>query len=244
MPTPVIRVFKTSDDLSREAAAQFSGAAREAVQARGMFTAALSGGHTPKRLYELLAAPEFSSPLSWDRIHLFQVDERCVPPDDSQSNYRMIREALLSHLPVNHFHRMEAERPDRDAAAATYEEDLRGTLGTPAGEWPRLDLVLLGMGDDGHTASLFPGSAALNERRRAVCPNWVEKLGMWRITLTLPVLNAAGRVIFLVAGEDKARALADVLHPSGPAPQLPAQLVEPAGSAAEWYVDPAAAHLL
>ncbi|MGH9470412.1 MAG: 6-phosphogluconolactonase [Terriglobia bacterium] len=244
MPIPVIRIFKNLDGLSREAAVQFSRAAREDAQARGLFSTALSGGHTPKRFYEFLATPEFLSVVPWERVQMFQVDERCVPPDDPHSNYRMIYESLLSRIPGGNFHRMAAEQPDREAAAAAYAEDLRKTLPSAPDEWPRLDLALLGMGPDGHTASLFPGTAALNERRRAVCPNWVEKLGMWRLTLTLPVLNAAARVIFLVAGEDKAHVLADVLRPSGPAPQLPAQLVEPAEKPAEWYLDEAAARLL
>lgn len=246
MPAPAIRVFKDLDELSREAATEFSSLASRGQPEGKPFCVALSGGHTPKRFYEFLATPEFATKIPWDRVQLFQVDERCVPPGDGQSNYRMMREAMLSHLPAadKHFHRMIAERPDRDGAAADYAADLRTTLRTPAHEWPRLDLIFLGMGDDGHTASLFPGSAALEERQRAVYPNWVEKLGMWRLTLTLPVLNAASRVIFLVAGEEKAERLRDVLHPANDAARFPAQLVQPLEGTVAWYLDQAAAQQL
>ncbi|HEX5482918.1 MAG TPA: 6-phosphogluconolactonase [Terriglobia bacterium] len=244
MSAPNIRVYGNLEELSRAAAGEFSRLARETKPDGKPFTAALSGGSTPKPLYELLARPEFEIP--WLRVHLFQVDERCVPPNDPQSNYRMIREALLDHiaLPQSHVHRMAAERPDRDAAARSYEVELRGTLGVTASDWPRLDLIFLGMGDDGHTASLFPESAALDETERAVCPNWIGKLKMWRLTVTYPVLNAAAQVIFLVSGGKKAEILRDVLRSPGSSTPYPVQRVQPSSGTVTWYLDKAAARLL
>lgn len=245
MSAPNIRICENLEDLSRAVATEFARLARETKPDGKPFTAALSGGSTPKPLYELLARPEYEIP--WSRVHLFQVDERCVPPDDPQSNYRMIREALLGRisLPQGHFHRMAAERPDRDAASHDYAAELREALGVPVNEWPQLDLIFLGMGDDGHTASLFPASAALNETERAVCPNWIEKLKMWRLTLTYPLLNAAAQVIFLVSGGQKAGILRDVLRSrGGGGTSYPVQRVQPTLGTVTWYLDKAAARLL
>ncbi len=205
---------------------------------------ALSGGTTPKLLFELLASPNFQGRVRWSNLQLFQVDERCVPPDDPQSNYRMIRQALLESvpLPAENFHRMAAECPDREQAAREYAEELARVLHPAPGEWPRLDLVFLGMGPDGHTASLFPGSHALDERSAWVAPNFVAKLDSFRLTLTLPVLNAAAHVIFLVAGADKAETLRQVLE--GPEGRFPAQLIQPARGRLSWFLDESAAHLL
>jgi 6-phosphogluconolactonase len=182
--------------------------------------------------------------VKWTNVHLFQVDERCVPPDDVQSNYRMIRHAMLetSPLPAENFHRMAAERPDRETAAREYAEELSRVLRPASGEWPRLDMVFLGMGPDGHTASLFPGSPALAERTEWVVPNFVAKLNSFRLTLTLPVLNAAAHVIFLIAGEDKAETLRQVLE--GPDGQFPAQLINPSRGRLSWFLDKSAAKLL
>jgi 6-phosphogluconolactonase len=172
------------------------------------------------------------------------VDERCVPPDDSQSNYRMICRALLVSTPLPHenFHRMAADRPDREQAARDYAEDLARVLAPTPGEAPRLDLIFLGMGPDGHTASLFPGSAALNDRTEWVAPNFAPALNSFRLTLTLPVLNAAAHVIFLVAGAEKAETLRQVLE--GPEGHFPAQLIQPARGRLSWFVDESAAGLL
>ncbi|MGH9327894.1 MAG: 6-phosphogluconolactonase [Terriglobia bacterium] len=246
MPTPIIRVFKSLDELSYEAAKEFSSLANHARPDGKPFTVALSGGDTPKPFYEILAGPEFANEITWSYIQLFQVDERCVPPDDAKSNYRMIRATMLDRLPAaaRNFHRMAAEQPDRDAAAENYAADLRKTLGIQENECPRLDVIYLGIGDNGHTASLFPGSAALQETRRAVCPNWVEKAEMWRLTLTFPVLNAASKAIFLVSGESKAEPVREVLHPSKPGPPLPAARVQPSQGTVTWYLDKAAAQLL
>lgn len=240
MTRPEIHIYSDLDDLSRAAAQELISLAQAAPSSGSPpFAAALSGGSTPKHFYELLATPEFSTRMPWPRVHLFQVDERCVPPDDPRSNYRMMREAMLSAVPAQ-FHRMDAEDPDRNAASARYAADLRRTLDANSGEWPRLDVIYLGLGEDGHTASLFPETAALAERSLAVCPNYVAKLDMYRLTLTLPVLNAAKRVIFMVSGAGKAEMLREILQPSAPV-RYPAQWVQPESGSVTWYVDKAAA---
>ncbi|MGH9450096.1 MAG: 6-phosphogluconolactonase [Terriglobia bacterium] len=245
MPKPQVRVFKDLEDLSRGAAEEFVSLAGQTNRRETLFSAALSGGSTPKRFYELLATREFSSQVFWPRVQLFQVDERCVATDDARSNYKMIREALLDHASGIEFHRMAAEQSDRDAASVSYAAALRAALRTGQGRWPRLDVIYLGMGEDGHTASLFPGTAALIECERAVVPNYVAKFEMWRLTLTLPVLNAAAHVVFLVSGAEKAERLHQALGaPAGAAPPLPSQLVSPEQGTVAWYVDEAAAKLL
>jgi 6-phosphogluconolactonase len=242
MTTPDIQVFENLEALSRTAATRFAELARGFASSGRKLSCALSGGSTPRRLYELLAEPGYQIP--WDSVHLFQVDERCVPPDDPESNFRMIREALLEkiQIPPGNFHRIAAERPDRDAVAKDYSEKLAKALKPAPGEFPRLALVLLGMGGDGHTASLFPGSAALEEKRLWVCPNYSPRLGKFRLTLTFPVLNAAEEVIFLVSGNDKAETLQQVLE--GPAGRFPAQAVQPSSGRLSWFVDKPAARPL
>ncbi len=241
---PEIRIFDGLEPLSWAAATRLEEQARVKAIEKKPLTVALSGGSTPKLLFELLASPNFQGRIRWSNLHLFQVDERCVPPDDLQSNYRMIRQALLESVPLpeGNFHRMAAERPDRDQAAQEYGEEIAQVLHPAPEEWPRFDLILLGMGPDGHTASLFPGSQALQERRAWVTPNFAPKLNSFRLTLTLPVLNAAAHVIFLVAGGDKAETLQQVLE--GPAGQFPAQLIQPANGKLSWFLDESAAHLL
>ena len=243
---PEVRVFPNLEELSWHAASRFEQLAKRRIAEGHIFAAALSGGSTPRRLYQLLASVPFSDRIPWRSVHLFQVDERCVPPDHADSNYRMVREALLTNglVPAPNFHRMAAELPDREQAARQYAEELARILKPQAGDWPRLDLALLGMGPDGHTASLFPGSAALEEQSRWVAPNYVEKLNAYRLTLTFPVLNAAAEIIFLVAGADKAEALRQVLDASSAAEKFPAQRVRPAEGQVRWYVDEAAARLL
>jgi 6-phosphogluconolactonase len=239
-----IRIFDDLEHLSWAAATRFEELARVQALERKTFATALSGGSTPRVLYEILGSPAFAGHVRWPSVHLFQVDERCVAPDDPASNYRMIRQAMLesSPLPAENFHRMEAERPDRDQAARDYAGDLARVLQPAPGELPRLDLVFLGMGPDGHTASLFPGSAALDERANWVVPNYVEALRAFRLTLTLPVLNAAARVIFMVTGTDKAATLRRVLE--GPPECFPAQRIRPARGHVSWFVDKSAARLL
>ncbi len=236
---PEAALFPDAESLALGAAERAGEAARAAVGARGRFTLALSGGRTPQRLYELLAEGR-GGPLDWSKVHVFWGDERCVSPDDPDSNYGMARWTLLDHVPVppEHVHRMRAEdTPDR--AAASYEADLRAFFGGPSA----FDLVLLGLGPDGHTASLFPGSEALNEPFRWVlssrAPEGVEPAQ--RLTLTLPALNAARQVMFLVTGAAKAAVVTDILRdPDSAAARYPAARVRPTGRLL-WLLDEAAA---
>jgi len=216
-------------------------AAAQAIAARGRFLLVLSGGSTPKALFELLATPPYAGRIDWTRTHVFWGDERCVPPDDRSSNYRMAREALLDKVPISPeaIHRMRGEDPPEQAAAA-YEADLRALFGGGA---PRFDVVLLGMGDNGHTASLFPHLTAVRETSRWVVAEYVGEVKMWRITMTPPLLNAAARVLFLVVGADKAAMLKRVLEGPRDIDALPAQVIAPAG-ALTWLVDQSAASML
>jgi 6-phosphogluconolactonase len=242
--SPEVRIFESLEQLSWAAATRLEEQARVKSIEKKPLSVALSGGSTPKLLFELLASPTFQGRVRWPNLQLFQVDERCVPPNDPQSNYRMIRQALLESvpLPAENFHRMAAERPDREQAAREYAEEIGRVLPTAPGEWPRMDLIFLGMGPDGHTASLFPGSPALDEHTAWVAPNFAARLNSFRLTLTLPVLNAAAHVIFLVAGADKAETLRQVLE--GPQGQFPAQLIRPPRGSLSWFLDESAARLL
>jgi 6-phosphogluconolactonase len=239
MSSRTIRAFADGESLSEAAAHEFVRCAREAITTRGRFTVALSGGCTPKRLYQLLAKETFRSQVDWVRVEIFWGDERCVPPDDPQSNYHMAREAMLAQLPIpaEHIHRMEAERPDLDAAARDYQNVLARIV---PGEPPALDLVLLGMGTDGHTASLFPHTDALRETARWVVPNHVPQLNTNRLTLTRPILNRAREVLFLVAGAEKAERLGEVLVGPADPTRLPSQSIQPDGQLV-WFLDRAAA---
>ena len=237
-----IRILTTPQELFAAAAEEVIHAAGEAVKARGKFTLALSGGSTPKALYNLLATNARTA-LPWERTYFFWGDERHVPPTDPDSNYRMVNEAMLSKVPVppaNVF-RVEAENPDASAAAAAYEQTLRKFFQLDPNGVPRFDLILLGMGPDGHTASLFPGTEGLKEKSRLVIANWVEKLKTHRLSFTLPVLNAAHTVAFLVSGTDKAPALKEVLEGNDPGEQYPAKLVQPKDGKLIWLLDRAAA---
>lgn len=235
-----VRVFDDAESVARAAAGEFVRLSREAVAERGAFSVALSGGTTPRRVYELLASGEYGARVEWPKVHVFFGDERAVPPDHADSNYRMAREALLSHvtIPAENVHRIEG-LGDAAANASDYESVVRGFFGDAA--WPRFDLVFLGMGDDGHTASLFPETSALAETRAWAAPNWVEKLGAWRITLTAPAVNAARRVVFLVTGASKAERLHEVLNGAREPSRLPSQMIRPRDGALAWYVDRAAA---
>jgi 6-phosphogluconolactonase len=244
--TPVdLRRLTTPQDLFQAAADEVIHAATAAVAERGRFTIALSGGSTPKNLYTLIAA-NASANLPWAQMFFFWGDERHVPPDDPDSNYRMAKEAFLSKIPVppGNIFRIPAENPDAAAAAEAYEQTLRKFFAVGAGEFPRFDLILLGMGPDGHAASLFPETAALQEKSRLVVANWVEKLGTSRITFTLPLLNAARCVAFLVSGIDKAEALHEVLEGNAPGEKYPSKLVQPSAGKLIWFVDRAAASQL
>ena len=235
-----IEIFDDAEELAHAAAVRFQTLAQSSVARQGRFSVALAGGNTPRRVYELLATDEFKQQIDWPNVHIFFGDERPVPHEHPGSNYRMAFEALLSKvpIPVINVHPMNGAG-DPDANARNYESELRSFFG--GASWPRFDLVLLGMGEDGHTASLFPDSPALDERHAWVVANWIEKLGEFRVTLTAPAINAAANAIFLVAGEKKAERLYEVLRgPSQPA-HLPSQLISPKEGSLCWMVDAAAA---
>ncbi len=228
--------------LYRNAVDEFRRCANAAVNEFGRFCVALSGGNTPRGLYELLAQEPAAS-LPWDKIHIFFGDERHVPQDNPDSNYRMVRETLISKvaIPEANVHRVRAEL-DAQAAAEDYEKQIRDVFKPQPGEFPFFDLVLLGMGDDGHTASLFPGTAALQETARFVVANHVEKMNTDRITLTLPVLNNAANVVFLVCGAGKAQVMQDVFSANNNS-AYPASSIHPTHGRLLWIVDRDAASL-
>ncbi len=236
--TPEINVFESPAELFQAGAAQFVELANAAVKDHGKFSVALSGGSTPRALFSLLAGP-LAAQVPWQKIIFFWGDERHVPPDHSDSNYRMANEALLSKVPVlaENIYRVHAENANADAAALAYEQDLRKAFHLSPGEIPRFDLIHLGIGPDGHTASLFPSSQALNERNRLVVANWVEKFKTHRITFTYPVLNASAYVTFLAAGKDKAEAVHGIVDNGE---NLPASLVQPENGRLVWFLDRAA----
>ncbi len=244
---PQIRIFGDAAGLDRAAAMEFARRAEEAARAGARFTVALSGGSTPRGVYSLLAEDDsLRRRVPWDRTHFFWGDERPVPPDHIESNYRMAVEAMLSKVPVppENVYRIRGEDPDTARAAEEYERTLREAFRLSEGEIPHIDLVLLGLGPDAHTASLFPGTRALRERRRLAVSNRVEQLNTERVTLTPPVLNAAVCVVFLVSGEEKARALKAVVEGKPDPDRLPAQMIRPERGDLIWLVDRAAAHLL
>jgi 6-phosphogluconolactonase len=238
-----IRVFPDAEAVSRAAADEFVRRARDAVAARGRFFVSLSGGSTPQRLYQLLAEPPYRDQVDWTKLELFWGDERAVPPDHKDSNYRMTKEAMLSRVPLPpaQVHRLEADRSDRAQAAVDYQNALARAFGVdPAGLPPAFDLVLLGMGPDGHTASLFPHTTALSETKRWVVVNYVPKFSADRVTLTTAILNRARAVLFLVAGADKAVPLAEVIEGPPDADRLPSQRIKPVSGEQLWFIDRAA----
>jgi len=233
--------------LARRAAFHLVEMVSEAAEAHGRARIAISGGSTPKAAFHLLADPEqpFRKRMPWEDLELFWVDERTVPPDHADSNYRMTREALLDHVPLlpQQVHRMEGEL-DPEAAAARYESELRNTFRLEGAETPRFDLISLGMGDDGHTASLFPHTAAIHEMGRLVTANEVPQHHTWRITLTWPVINQARSVFFMIAGADKAERVREVFMGPRDPERLPSQLIWPSGGILTLFLDKAAAALL
>ena len=237
-----LSVWGDANALASAVAELFVRRAEAAVAARGRFTVALAGGSTPAALYERLAFEYGASP-SWHATHVFWGDERHVPPDHQDSNFRAASETLLRHVPVprEHVHRMRGELPNAADAAADYELTLRRAFALDETGVPVFDLVLLGMGADGHTASLFPDSEALHEGDRLVLAPWVPQMRSSRITLTLPVFNSASAVVFLVSGVDKADALRAVLEGPDQPVRLPAQAVHPLNGHVQWFVDSAAA---
>ena len=246
-PNREIRVLPDAAAIARRAAQDIVQAAASAVEQKGTFSLVLAGGSTPKTLYQLLATdPTLRSQLPWDKMVLLFGDERNVPPDHPDSNFRMANEAMISKVPLKpqQVLRIKGEYKDTEKAAQEYEQTLRKSFQLRAGEFPRFDLVLLGMGNDGHTLSLFPGTKALHENHRLVARNWVGKLDTERITLTAPAANHAAQVIFMVTGADKAPALKSVLEGPYEPEQLPSQLVQPLNGKSQWFVDTAAGTLL
>jgi 6-phosphogluconolactonase len=236
-----MNIFESPEAVARAVARYFVELNQKAVAKSNGFAVALSGGSTPKLLYELLADPQepFRDQIFWKKSYFFFTDERHVPPDHPESNYRMAWEALFSRVPKTQIIRISGEKPAEEAAQE-YEDALIEMYGP---ELPDLDLVLLGLGDDGHTASLFPHSTALAETERLVVAPWVEKLNAYRITLTLPVLNAGRSVLFLVTGTSKAEILREVILKHEDKNQYPAQAICPTNGEVSWFVDEAAARL-
>ncbi|ACZ39853.1 MAG: 6-phosphogluconolactonase [Sphaerobacter thermophilus] len=245
MREQTVVVVPDAEALAEAAARRFVAIAREQIAQRERFTVALSGGSTPRALYRLLAEPPQADAIDWSRVHVFWSDERCVPPDHEQSNYRMARETLLDHVPIPHdqIHRIEAEREPSDAAAH-YAATLTRVFGLGVGEMPDFGLILLGIGADGHTASLFPGTRALTVRGVPVVENVVPQLDTMRITLTVPVITEAANIMVLAAGEDKAPAVHRALEAPYAPEQTPAQFIRTASGTVIWLLDEAAASQL
>jgi 6-phosphogluconolactonase len=238
----MIRIYPNRESLGEAAAELFATRAREAVEARGRFIVALAGGNTPSLTYELLAGPIWRDRIEWASVHVFWGDERCVPPTDPRSNELMARRALVDHVPVppDQVHPIRCENAPWEAASR-YQALIDDYFpNTPA----RFDLVILGLGVDGHTASLFPGSSVLSERKRYVAQVYLAEQEMCRVTLTVPLINQAATVVFLVIGSDKAQVLKQIIEdPPGPNP-LPAQLIHPHEGELLWLVDQQAGALL
>jgi 6-phosphogluconolactonase len=242
-----IRILPDGAAIARRAAQEFVQAAADAVRTRGSFNVALAGGSTPKALYRLLVNDAaLRSQLPWDKMHVLFGDERHVPPDHPDSNFRMATEAMISKSPMKpeQVTRIKGEYPDAGQAALEYEKALREYFKLKDGEYPRFDLVLVGMGNEGHTLSLFPGTKALHADGRIAVRNWVGKLYAERITLTAPAASNAARVIFMVTGADKGPALKAVLEGPFEPEQLPAQLLRPKNGKLLWLVDTAAGSML
>ncbi len=240
-----MRILPDATALARAAADEFLRAAQDAIAATGRFTTALSGGSTPKAIFTLLAHDHATGAnmLPWDKVQVFFGDERHVPPDHPDSNFRMANEALLSKVPIpaENIHRIEGEL-NATEAAARYEGRLRSVFQISLSDKPRFDLVMLGMGSDGHTASLFAESAGLREENSLVCANWIEKFNSHRITFTFPTINAAAEILFVAGGADKAAMLRNVLL--GDSRNYPAQGIRPVNGRLIWLVDEAAASAL
>lgn len=235
-----IEIFTDSAALAAGAAEAFVGAVRSTA---GPFRVALSGGNTPRALFAALAdsSAPYRARIPWDRLHIFWSDERCVPPTDRESNFKMANDALLTRVPIRReqVHRIPAELPDHEDAARRYQETLKSEFGG----LPVFDLIYLGMGPDGHTASLFPGTSAVAETKRFVVSHYVEEKKSYRVTFTLPIINAAKAVHFLVAGPDKADTARKVLS-EAPSAASPASLVQPAHGNVVWFLDQPAARRL
>ena len=238
--TGQLHIFDDASQVARAAADRFVKFGLEAIEGAGKYSVALAGGSTPKRAYQLLASDEYKTQIDWSKVHIFFGDERCVSPEDPQSNYRMANEAMLSRvsIPPQNVHRIRG-LGDAVSNAGLYEDELRTYFNDA--DWPRFDLVFLGMGDDGHTASLFPDSPALYETEALVSANWIAKFDAYRITLTAPAINHAAHIAFLVTGENKAKRLAEIVNSVHLPKRLPVQLINPVNGSLEWLVDKSAA---
>lgn len=233
-----IYIFTDRESLSHKAASMVTTLAAGTIEAKGMFSIALSGGDTPKRLFTLLGS-EYSQSVQWSHVHFFWVDERCVPKHHEQSNFKNAYESWLSRVavPERNIHRIRGELSP-EQGAAHYEDEMRRLFGRQG--LPSFDLIILGMGGDGHTASLFPGTSSLEEKERLAIPVYVDKLKSWRITLTLPVLNNADRILFLVSGISKAEILSAIFDPEQ-RDRYPAGLINPVHGVLTWLIDEDAA---
>ena len=238
----MIRIFSDLETLSQAAAKMFADLAGQAITSQGRFSVVLSGGHTPRRLYEILANPPYREQVHWEDVHIFWGDERCVPTNDPRSNFLMAQQALLNHVPIpeNHIHPILGDLPVA-LAATDYEAELRDFF---EGQPPIFDLILLGLGENAHTASLFPHTSVLAERERWVSEVYVAEQSMYRVTITATLINQASEVIFLVSGSEKASALHSVLEGAYHPHEFPAQLIRPNDAHPTWLVDKAAAHKL
>jgi 6-phosphogluconolactonase len=230
-----VRVFQDLEELSRGAAESFAALSKKSLASRNRFVVALSGGLTPHRLYSLLGSPQYRDVIDWSRIYIFWTDERCVPKDHPESNYKLAYDAFLSHvpLPAQNIHRIRGEDGPHKAAEA-YEDELRNIFSGPGAIV--FDLILLGVGEDGHTASLFPGSPALDEKMRPAVPVYLAEPKINRVTLTLPVLNGAAQVLFLASGRAKAGVVHEIVEDGNPK-QYPAGLVQPLRGSVVWMLD-------
>jgi len=242
-----LRILESPEDLARAAAGLFAALAADAIARRGRFAVALAGGSTPKRLYEMLADGPYVANIDWPHLVIFWNDERAVPPDHPESNYKMAWDALLSRVPVDkaRMHRMPGEATDADQAALDYQRRIACVFGVDLdGPPPIFDLILLGIGEDGHTASLFPYTAAIEETCRWVVANRVAQKNTHRLTMTLPILNRAAQVVFLVTGEGKASVVSEILEGPPDALRLPSQAVQPGNGQLHWFLDRSAASRL
>lgn len=237
MTTPEIKVVPDATALATEAADRWVKLAEQAIAERGRFSVALSGGHTPEAMFKLLAQEPYRSQVAWENVEILFGDERCVPPDSAESNYRMASESLLRKVPIpgDNIYRIRGEIDPKEAAIE-YGQMLKEKFGDGG-----LDLIYLGMGPDGHTASLFPGTEALAETKHRCVANFVPKLSAWRVTMSAPFINRARNVIFLVAGADKAERVAEVLEGPPDPQRLPSQLIRPTEGQLTWILDAGAA---
>ncbi len=242
MATKKIQVYDTKEKLAEAATNLIIGTIDDAVQNHGRCAIALAGGNTPRAIYRLLADEQFKSRIDWNALHLFWGDERTVPPDHPESNFGMAQEALLSRVPLpeENNHRIRGEIPPQEASEK-YTNDLRlFFLNQP----PQLDLILLGIGDDGHTASLFPGTEAVTEAKKPVAAVFVPKLDTWRVTMTLPLINSAKKIAFIVSGSSKSQIVGNLLRLDKPESKWPASLVRPENAIPQWLLDVEAAALI